>query len=328
MHAPPSYPGNPSIASRPLQGGCGRLPASLLSAPPPPPPQFPPIPPTLPQVPRRAVNQPDNEVSHSWTARANPAGGKQTSASPPPQLPSGIAQPHALQMLKKLTRWNRGTKALLLGPSPLVCNPFIPLAPFSLSAGVWVITRSTPPVQHPPPQAFRVRSSTVAGWRQGGWTPGLGVPRSAPRSDADSLRTVGEGGAQDRLQLARFLRAMSSLPGARRQTGGSREGAAQACCLGHLWLVVRRGWGKGKSILLVSREIPQCPPSTWHSSEPGSFSPLHSRDQFLQGPIWIPPPGISQPSSLGLNFTWGFWLGQLGPKVVSLTRWEINHQNL
>ena len=72
---------------------------------------------------------------------------------------------------------------------------------------------------------------------------GGGVPRSAPRSDADSLRTAGEGGAQDRLQLAGFLRAMSSLPGARRQTGGGREGAAQACCLGHLWLVVRKGWG-------------------------------------------------------------------------------------
>lgn len=37
--------------------------------------------------------------------------------SPPLQPPSGIVQPHALQMWKKLMRANQGTKALLLSPS-------------------------------------------------------------------------------------------------------------------------------------------------------------------------------------------------------------------
>ena len=66
---------------------------------------------------------------------ADPAGGKQTSASlpvlPPPNPPSGIAQPHALQMLKKLTRTNPGTKAHLLDPSLWFAihsspSPFLP----------------------------------------------------------------------------------------------------------------------------------------------------------------------------------------------------------
>src|SRR3712207_7491966 len=48
----------------------------------------------------------------------------------------------------------------------------------------------------------------------------------------------------------------SSLLGASgRIYEGSREAAAEACCLDHLWQVVTRGWGGGKSIALLSREV-------------------------------------------------------------------------
>lgn len=67
------------------------------------------------------------------SAPTQQAGSKRQPASQPYPLqpPSGIAQPHALQMWKKLTRANQGTKAHFLSPSLWFAihsspSPFLP----------------------------------------------------------------------------------------------------------------------------------------------------------------------------------------------------------
>ena len=68
---------------------------------------------------------------------------------------------------------------------------------------------------------------------------------------------------------------------------GSREGAAQACCLGHLWLVVRRGWGKAPVFFWFpgrSHSVPHPVPDSLQNLV-ASLLCTPRTCLFLQGPV-------------------------------------------